>query len=1623
MEGKYSFLYQSSFCRFVKGKSESSISDEIVKTEISRAFAQSRCFTFFLDQDIIQKIQSGSSEDDISQVLFQQKNQIIESLADGNRSFRNRLLRNAHLSSLLLRSLVLIYRAAASASQKSLLTRRFGLVRGIPGNPAILFSSDETVVIAHVGQGPEWQEVPTIYLGLGLFNSIIFQKTETREKGAYLLAKLLLIEERAIETGYSHIEPLAEKDYQSFNDFIDSIIQTGTLPSSLVKEIPVKKRPKPFSWKMEQEIASLLDARVPDSIMNFSFEENLAGIEMLENLAGRYKWAGDRESLEKVTALLVAASGHDIHSVRNRANILLEKMFSATDFYAPPATRFITVQRGGSYTFSFLLPDKKSPYYLRIYHRVREEIYSSGPRTNYEEIPLVKNSRTGQYTGRKNFTRLGHFDFLVYSRKTVNPQMVNGKDTRGRINVIPEIRGEIILEIFTDIHGHTKLYWNDPGGNTGMVYNEHGEIIRLGRFSDITNHLSDLKERYFITALYLLGVQKRGSNREDWAPEAQSPSPFSPISLTEIEPSLGGEKEFLELVKEAHSLGIKIIVDIIPHLNRKSEVLGEDCVVSCYNEEGGLVQRASTDGRYGSWNDGKLLNYRRYDVWKWLAESIKNLIDKFDIDGIRFDSAHSVPIMMKRNNYPFIFGKESGHKELLEGRIIVNDMEEDHFVTTGYYDSACSDLIANPFYTFLTSEVEKKLLEKNKKYFLYIAECYWGRERQLARSGVISYNSSLFKICENIIHGKSDVREIYHLYTNHYPSALPEGTRLLGIFGNHDERRALNTFGARGLKAAVGLTSFLHDIIMDYEGGAEGEGWKVFVDNIYVNWNQFEAVSNRGLYVFYRDVYAFHRENKGRGYILWANNNMVAAVLKDTGKKKWLAAFNFSDENQFARIQFDDPLLPIKDFALYRLSDPTYSIVTNKYAYYTGRELKISHIETIVPYTERSKRLLLEETERTEDNYSDFIKDSFLRIPSINTPEHFHSNYAWEETAKSLDTYNQFRDFIISAVVPILDGQDFSLISLSLKRILFHTFRQRNSLGSKILSYISDLQNEENTVLSGLGRELAQHYAFGSLIFISAEAEPFSKSGGLANVVYELPKELAALGEKVFVITPLYHHGRDKEIEKMQSGIKKYGIKYTGKNIRINIHDQEYEIGIHFGIVNGVGYYLLEHYDFFAGLYYGYTGYEKFRIRTAFARACAELIVSFNLNPSFTFANEAFAGIFNAVVRTDPVYYRNPNFLRTTFLFLIHNGGWQYFDAYHRYDSGMDLFRITNLPFHLTDQFLDPTDYTKINCMAAGIRFADKVITVSPSYAKQIETACDGMESLLHNVIGISNAIDKNFPVNVKKHIRKIGFDKQYEKDLLDRIEEDPELRKKCRKDFPELFEGPEAVSAIPNRSRREFIIRLKRKLKLQLIHNLTIDPDAILFAMIHRLNEQKGFQLLLEASKGIFRDLNFQGIIGGQPASGDTRGEEIAEGLLRLEHYYPHKVSVTIGFTDVRLPIYSSDVFLMPSMNEPGGISQLEALSCGCLVVARATGGLRDTVQPLSIRNQTVKGNGFLFSDYTAKFFFDGMKRCSDFFTSVSIEQIYRARQNAVKSVDFWDKPAKKYKEKLYDIKEIIKL
>ncbi len=1569
----------------------------------------------------------GGGDDERQRLAEAVRVEAVAAAAPGSAAARERLQRDARLMQRLANAVRLTHElltANENRGSADAAARRVVLIRE-PAGAAFFHEQGDAAVLARVGQGPVGNRVPTFYLGLRLFD---LAAAEQDSDGAVreALALILRLEQRAIETGYSHVETLDDRQRATLEALYGVLREParGFVPPD--QALPPPRRPVRVTAARRQAFLRQLNARRADSPLDFDAAICTVAMRSLERLAQRAKRHGDAATRREVVRLLVAAAGHDLHDVRNHANLLLERMLAPKEFDAPLARTFANVIRGATHRFSFDLPPRRGRYLLRIYRGAPHHRYPGETDIHFDEVELRRPAPGQPLAAEFACDELGHYDYCVV-RVHASGRREWHKDAAcsGRINVIPDLRGELALQIFPDIHGHTRAWWGD-GEHPGLVYNEHGEVIRLGTFADVAAHLPHIQRRHGFSIVYLLGVQKRGSNRQDWSPHATSASPFSPESLVEMEPRLGGNDGLRALVAAAHALGMKVVVDVIPHLNRRVHDVPESFTVHCYDEAGNLVPRASTDGRYGSWNDGVLLNYRRLAVWEWLADAVRTMVERFDVDGVRCDIAHALPVVMKRNNAPTLPTGPRSDEEQVEGTIVVNEREDDHLITTGFFDSACRDLIASPLHYLLMRELEQSVRGAGKEFGLFLAESYWGREQYLSRVGVVPYNSALFKICERVAQGTSPVSEIYHLYENHYRHTLPPGTELMGMFGNHDERRPVNTFGRDNLRPVLTLTSFLANLLLDYEGNADGEAWKVFPDNVYVDWNRFDSAADRSVERVFSETYAFHRRNPGRGTLVPTDHDQVVAAIKPAPRGLWLAVCSFSADSATVSVDLSAAQV-IDDAARYVVVDPTYSPVTRGYAHYTGRELRVTPLTTSVSYRQRVKLLRIDlvaasggATGAGEGAGKDLLRDSFDRLLVARSREQVAASFAYRALANAAASRERLTRFLDDALLPLYDAGADEAVALGLKRALYHAYRH-GAAGAGDGTGLRFLHAGAAPAAARSGKVMARALDLlrsRPVVFVSAEAEPFSKSGGLANVTFELPRELARLGETMYVITPLYRGGDERAVAKMRAAVARFGVTYTGINVHFRLGTEHWEVGVHRGVVEGVTYFLLDHHDLFDGLYWGYRSNERIRRRLALGRAAAEVMVRFGLHPQVVATNDAAASLVSGIVRGDTHYAGGDTFADTSFVHIIHNGGWQYFDCYDRYEDGADLFGLFNLPAALAPRFTDPRNDALFNLMAAGIRFADQVFTVSPTYARQIEHDCDGLEALLHDVIGINNGIGKDFRRGVTQRLARSRLEQRHAPRLAERIEADRDLRTKLERRFPELLADgkPERFRSA---ARRDEVIRMRTKLIAQIEYGLTVDPDQVLYVMIHRVSDQKGFQILLDASQGIFRDLGVQAILGGPIAPNDHRAEQLAEGIRTLMEYYPGSVAARIGYQEISLPLLAADAFLMPSEFEPGGISQLEAMSCGCVVVAHATGGLRDTVTPLQVSGATVRGCGVLFGDYHPGAFLDAMARCTWFFRHATASQIRRARNNARRSIVWWDRAAQHYQQELHALKE----
>ena len=161
------------------------------------------------------------------------------------------------------------------------------------------------------------------------------------------------------ETGLSHIETTSPEVIKVLEALIDEVSRISKLAEIELFEVPGHKKTQQFIEKNPKHYHRLLDERLPSDEMGFIYEKNLKAIMSLERLARRYKKGDDIQSFREIVRLLVAASGHDIHEVRNRASVILERILSPKEYDAPLAAQFINVRPLKTYSFEFDLPGGK----------------------------------------------------------------------------------------------------------------------------------------------------------------------------------------------------------------------------------------------------------------------------------------------------------------------------------------------------------------------------------------------------------------------------------------------------------------------------------------------------------------------------------------------------------------------------------------------------------------------------------------------------------------------------------------------------------------------------------------------------------------------------------------------------------------------------------------------------------------------------------------------------------------------------------------------------------------------------------------------------------------------------------------------------------------------------------------------------------------------------------------------------------------------------------------------------------------------------------------------------------------------------------------------------------------
>jgi starch synthase len=461
-------------------------------------------------------------------------------------------------------------------------------------------------------------------------------------------------------------------------------------------------------------------------------------------------------------------------------------------------------------------------------------------------------------------------------------------------------------------------------------------------------------------------------------------------------------------------------------------------------------------------------------------------------------------------------------------------------------------------------------------------------------------------------------------------------------------------------------------------------------------------------------------------------------------------------------------------------------------------------------------------------------------------------------------------------------------------------------------------------------------------LFVSPEIVPFRATGGLADVAEALPYALHDENINIIRIMPKY-----KGIEEEHKLEKAFSfIVEAGRKANIaTIYKNE---------TDGLVTYFVGNNDYFErDECYGY-GDDDIRFGF-FCKAALEMLVFLDIKPDIIHLNDwqtALIGLFLKEEYAELGIYKD-----IKVMFTIHN---------LQYQGIFDIGSLNNL--NLSTKYFDEASieyYGKVCFMKAGIVYADLVTTVSKTYAQEIQSLQYGY--------GLDGLLRK-YNNKIKGILNGIYYDK-YD---------------------PEIDQSLEVNYSVNNciTKRRESKALLQSRLNLPV-------KNCPVFGVVTRLTEQKGIDLIIYAINQLI-NLDVQFVIVGS-------GEEVYEHMLQnLAQKYRDKVSVTIEFNqNLARRIYAStDIFLMPSLFEPCGLSQLYSLRYGSVPVVRETGGLLDTIE--NYNEETNMGTGFTFTHYYGDEFVVAIKRALNLFDNKTNWNALVKR--CMKERFTWSKSAKEY-------------
>ncbi len=493
------------------------------------------------------------------------------------------------------------------------------------------------------------------------------------------------------------------------------------------------------------------------------------------------------------------------------------------------------------------------------------------------------------------------------------------------------------------------------------------------------------------------------------------------------------------------------------------------------------------------------------------------------------------------------------------------------------------------------------------------------------------------------------------------------------------------------------------------------------------------------------------------------------------------------------------------------------------------------------------------------------------------------------------------------------------------------------------------------------------NFGIGEIVFATPEG-PHAAAGGLAQVISGLPPELCRAGIPVTIVAPLYCRENGNRHPSAQQLLRQ-GVKLGGERIRPTLlgtvsvplgptyhrgtnslrrQPATIPLKVYLAQRGALRLFLLSNSSVFDRLYQPVFSDEQLRRSIVLSRGVLELIMDpqFGIRPTAIVSNDWMTACIPPILALDSRYQVAPWLRSCKTIHMIHNGGADYHGRLPTHFNNEDLWPLFGLgPEHFFG-FCDPHNGDLLNLtMAATKHVRGAVLTVSQTYAAQLATpGCgDGLEwNLLEKqgrVFGISNGINRSeiehFFCALTGHVKR-------------------------------SFETLEELLAAKRTVQTE----------IQRVFGLSIQSTGRIMSFVGRLAEQKGLALLsgIVSHTGrsvleeiLLSDPDVQILIAGPITEGDREVRHLRDCLSYLIPRYPGRIAAHLDYVTHAQAleiIFGSTFFLMPSRFEPGGITQLEALAAGTLVVGRRVGGIAATIESYCPERGT--GNGFLCNDFT---------------------------------------------------------